>query len=144
MTTAVPIGARVDKWRSVLAVDGVEPIVCMTKSGGAVEAEETRTRAGGGLPERSIGGRTTHESVTVSVTLAGGADPAHYRALRRAVERDARATVTEAPLDADGNVFGPHQLTYSGTIRRVGGLEHDANGSDASTFEVEIATDGAA
>lgn len=139
MTSTIPTGARVDLYSATLTVAGIPgAIPCQQKSGGSKDSEETRNRGGGGLPERSLGGKPTMENITVTVAMQ---EITHetYRRLRALVGA-AAATVTETPLDANGVAFGADQLIGSGTLKRVGGRETDANGSDAATFEVEITT----
>lgn len=135
-TNAIPLGGRVDLWDVVLKVAGLPDIRCRNKTGGAADSEETRERPGGAFPEESLGGRASVENVTVTVSMAI-CTPATYRSLRGLVGR-AVGEVYEVPLDANRVAFGAEALVGRGTLKRVGGLETDANGSDAQTFEVEV------
>lgn len=139
MTATIPVGSRVDLWAVALTIPGHFTVPCQSWSGGAADSEEGRTRPAGGLPEVSIGGRAVMENVTVTLSLASGSGvtPAVHRRLRSLTGRSA-AVVSQTPLDANRVAFGAEQLVCNGTLKRVGPIEADANGSDPTTFEVEI------
>jgi hypothetical protein len=136
MSTSIAVGARADMWAPVLKVAGLIDIRCMTKSGGAADSEEARIRPGGGMAEVSLGGRQMMENITLTVSLSS-VTPATYRALREKVGATA-VSVFEIPLDANGQQIAAEQLVSKGTLKRVGGIDSDANGSDGASFEVEV------
>lgn len=134
---SIAIGARQDMWVPILKIKGVPDIRCLSRSGGAADSEETRIRPAGGLAEISLGGRRTLENITVAVSLSQ-VGPAIWRALRAKVGRATPAAVYTVPLDADGVAFGAEQQVGTGTLKSVGGIDTDANGSDSSSFKVEV------
>lgn len=110
------------------------------KSGGQVEAEDTKFRPGAMQPQVSLGGPIGVENVTVRKL---------YDASARGVVKQLRAmcgkaemTVTYQPLDADGNPSGAPDV-YRGKLMRVTTPDADSNSNDAAQLELECSTHGA-
>lgn len=132
--------SRQDQHLTTVAVDGTDLGVFDTFSGGNVDSEETKYRAGGLQPEVALGGSVTVENVTVGrlYQLDRDHNISHWLMSRAG---KGRVTITRQPLDVDGNVFGrPH--VYTGILKAVTTPDQDSNSSDPSVLELEVSTNG--
>jgi hypothetical protein len=113
--------------------------VCAFKSGGQVEADETKYRPGGMQPQASLGGPVSVENVTIRRLF----DPAMRGLFHTLAGLAGKAsmTVTSQPLDADGNPQGAPQV-YRGILTRVTPPASDANANDAAELELEMSSHG--
>lgn len=109
------------------------------KTGGQVEAQDTKHRPGGMLPEISLGGVVSVENVTVR-KLYDTEMRSLFHQLASQVGK-ASATVSYQPLDADGNPSG-RPTVYRGKLTRLMPPDADAGSNDAALLELEISTDG--
>lgn len=109
-------------------------------SGGVASAEETKYKPGGMRPQRSLGGSSTIDNVTVSRLYELARDHDLVRWLRSRVGK-AQMTVAKQPLDVDGNPWGKPDV-YTGKLQRVTAPDHDSESSSAALFELEISTEG--
>jgi hypothetical protein len=131
---------RKDQRRVTVSVAGFAAGVFDTKTGGAIDSEELKHRSGGMGPQKARGGPITVENVTLTREV----DQAEWALMREHFLRGvgkADVTVTDQPLDVDGNAFG-QPLVYTGKLKRVMPPEHDANAADLAELEIEISTDG--
>lgn len=129
----------VSQTRVTAVVGGINLGVCAFKSGGQIEADETKYRPGSMQPQASLGGPVAIENVTIRRLF----DPAMrglFHTLANMVGK-ADATVTSQPLDADGNPEGRPQV-YRGILTRCTPPESNSNANDAAELELEISTHG--
>lgn len=110
-----------------------------TKSGGQVEAEDTKFKPGGMQPEISLGGVASVENVTIS-KLYDATMRSKFHTLAALVGK-ATMSVAYQPLDADGNPSG-RAIVYSGRLIRVTPPDSDASSNDAAMIEVEMSSAG--
>lgn len=111
------------------------------RSGGRKDSEELKYPPGGMRPEISLGGRSTTENVTVSRNYRLVRDHQDLSGILLAGVGKARMTVTQQPLDLDGNAFGRPSV-WSGTLKSVSLPEHDSESNDAAMVELEMTADG--
>jgi hypothetical protein len=98
-------------------------------------AHPTRYWPGGMAKEVSLGGRQTHENITLSREFDWGRD---LPSLSYLLGRRGKGTVTigQQFLDVDGNAQG-NPLTATGTLKSVQAPDHDSTGNDAAMIELE-------
>jgi hypothetical protein len=106
------------------------------KSGGQMDSEETTYHPGGMADPVSLGGRKNVENL-----CRIGRDWAAIPSLMNAVGK-AKVTVTDQPLDFDGNASGINALTYNGTLKRVTPPDADSEASGPAMIEIEVTVDG--
>jgi hypothetical protein len=111
------------------------------KSGGEVDSEEYKYSPGAMAGTISLGGRKNVGNVTVSRLYRLMRDHTSEHQMLITGVGKARATVSQQPLDVDGNVFGP-PLVLRGTLKRVTPPEVDSESSDAAMVELEITPEG--
>lgn len=132
---------RVDQIRTTAILDGQPLGEFAVRSGGQVTSEETKFRPAAMSAQVSIGGPQTVDNVTISRHFDPLRDGAILRTARARAGRG-RMTISDQPLDTDGNVFGVPVGVWTGTLMRVAGPEPDANSSDPAMLEIEITPDG--
>lgn len=133
--------ARADQRRVTVKVDDIDLGVADTKGGGAVDSEDTKHRPGGMQDERSYGGPVTVENVTATFVLDLDVLWAKVPKLRAKVGKG-KATLTEQPLDVDGNAKGKPDV-YSGVLKAVTPPDYDANATgDVGKLEIEVSVSG--
>lgn len=133
---------REDQFAVTITIDG-EPLGIFDKfDGGETSAEETKYKPGGMQPQKSLGGSSTTDNITVSrlVDNVDREDSALVKRLRPRVGK-AECVASQQPLDIDGNPFGKPDV-FTGKLQRVAGPGHDSEGSGPSLFELEISTEG--
>lgn len=111
------------------------------KSGGQVDSEETTYHPGGLADPVSLGGRRNVENVTLSRLCRIGRDWAAIPSLMNGVGKS-RVTVSDQPLDFDGNAGGVASLTYQGILKRVTPPDADSESSGPAMIEIEVTIDG--
>ncbi|HKV66544.1 MAG TPA: hypothetical protein VJN72_00535 [Gaiellales bacterium] len=126
---------REDTQLVTLRVDDVDFGVFDKKTGGNADSEETKYTPGGMAKEVSLGGRQTHENITLSREFDWGRDGPGVAYL---IGRRGRAAVTigQQFLDIDGNARG-NPITATGTLKSVQVPDHDSSGNDAALLELE-------
>jgi hypothetical protein len=126
---------REDTTLVTLRVDDVDFGVWDKKTGGNADSEETKYWPGGMAKEVSLGGRQTHENITLSREFDWGRD---LPSLGYLLDRRGKAAVTigQQFLDIDGNARG-NPLTGTGTLKSVQAPDHDSSGNDAAMIEIE-------
>lgn len=134
---------REDQWLIHAQVDGVNfpsTFSWTTMSGGDIEAQDTKTRPGGMLPEQSLGGPTTRSDCTVERNY-NSALHAYIVQLENAAGR-ATGRVSYTPLDANGNPSGG-TVTLHGLLKGVKPPDKNANNTGAAflalTFSCQVA-----
>jgi hypothetical protein len=133
--------AREDQRRVTVSVDGVGSLgVFDSKTGGNADSEETKYRPGGMATEISLGGPQTMENVTVGRLFDLFRDLPVLPQLF-AARGKASVTITDQPLDADGNAFGK-PVVYHGKLKAVQMPDHDSNSNDAAKLELECSIAG--
>lgn len=132
--------SRVDQRAVTLAIDGRDFGVWDKKSGGAIDSEGTKYRPGALGAMVALGGPTMVDNVTLQRLYVLERDHAEMPFLQGRVGRG-NCTVTEQPLDVDGNAFG-RPLVYTGKLKRVTPPDIDSESSDAALIELEIDTSG--
>lgn len=110
------------------------------KSGGRVQAEDSKDFPGGMAPQEAFASQATVENVVLT-----GTQKLERRELIRWMRGrvgKADAVATEQPLDADGNASGPGDV-WTGILIRVSTSDVDSSATgDVANFEVEISTNG--
>lgn len=147
MTTLNP--TRADTWNVTVSVEDVtnpnRPMMPLgtwdKKSGGEVDSEEYKYNPGAMAEPISLGGRRQVGNVTVSRNYRLVRDHQNLMAKLIAGAGKARMTVSQQPLDINGNSFG-RPIVYNGTLKRATPPEHDSEGSDAAMIELEMTTEG--
>lgn len=132
---------RQDTWNVGLKVDGNSFGLWDKKTGGEVDSDEVVYWPGGMRPKLSLGGRVTPGNITLQKLFDGVDDHNdRLRLLLKAVGK-APCTVTQRPLDFDGNPYGG-RITWNGRLKRVLIPDVDSEGNSAALIEVEITIEG--
>ena len=134
-------GFRQDQYAITLHVGGNSYGFRDKKTGGELDSEESKYYAGAMSNPLSLGGRRTPGNITLQ-RLFGPQDAQWLDKLYDAVGRQ-KATVTQRPLDKDGNGWGKGPITWNGTLKRVSAPDVDSEGTGASLIEVEVTVDSA-
>ena len=126
---------REDTMLVTLRVDDIDFGVWDKKTGGNADSEESKYNPGGMAKEVSLGGRQTHENITLSREFDWGRD---LPSLGYLIDRRGRASVTigQQFLDIDGNARG-NPVTATGTLKSVQAPDHDSSGNDEALIELE-------
>lgn len=121
-------------------VNGVNYGTFDKMEGAEVDSEELKYSPGGMGAEISLGGRQTFGNITVSRMYDLNRDHAIVDGLM-AIAGKATMSVSMQPLNNERVAVG-RPLTYTGTLKRVGGPDHDSMGNDVSMLELEMTTTG--
>lgn len=113
------------------------------KEGGDVEAETSQVWDGGSLKPENMAGPATTGNVTVSRPYRPAIHGPILKRLAKQVGRH-RTTVSVWDTDPDLGPIGEPVVYADALLVRLARPEADASSSDASTFELEFATDGEA
>lgn len=111
-----------------------------TIGGGDADSSELKYKAGGMVPEVSLGGTPTVANVTVSRLYDYDRDHDLARRLANRVGR-AKIHVRKRPLDPDGVPKGESQ-TYTGILKKVNYPDANSTSSSANMLELEVSTHG--
>lgn len=134
--------ARADQRRVTVVVDDIDLGEMDTRSGGAITAESTKHRPGGMRDEVDYGGPVTIEDL--ELTAVYDLDVIHPKVprLRAKVGKPNSTTVTEQPLDRDGNAKGKPDV-YRGSLVSVAPPDFDANATgDVGKLGVTVSVSG--
>lgn len=132
---------RVDQFAVSVTIDDRPLGIFDVFDGGETDSEETKYKPGGMQPQKSLGGSTTTENVTLRRLYdKDRGDPDLVRWLRTRAGKG-RSVVAKQPLDVDGNPFGKADV-YTGTLKRVAAPGHDSEDSGPALFELEVSTEG--
>jgi hypothetical protein len=110
------------------------------KTGGDLDSTDTVYRPGGMAPPVSLGGPKTSTNITVSRLYRLNRDHQHMARLYRAVGVG-RMTVSQQPLDIEGNVFG-QPIVWSGRLKTVKTPAVDSEAGGAALIELEMTVEG--
>ena len=113
------------------------------KSGGDVEAEASQVWDGGQLKPENMGGPASTTNLTVSRPYRPMIHGPILKRLGKQVGRH-RATVSVWDADVDLGPIGEPIVYADALLVRLVRPEADASSSEASTFELEFATEGEA
>jgi len=126
---------REDTWLITLRVEDIDFGVWDRKTGGNADSEEAKYPPGGMAQEVSLGGRQTHENITLSREFDWGRD---LPSMSYLLTRRGRAVIAigQQALDIDGNARG-NPVTATGTLKSVQMPDHDSSGNDPALVEIE-------
>jgi hypothetical protein len=110
------------------------------RSGGELDSEETTYYPGAMADRISLGGRVVPGNNTLQRLFKGDRDQKQLATLYHCVGK-AKVTVTEQPLDIDGNAYG-HPIVWSGILKKVASPNRDSESNNAALIEIEISTVG--
>lgn len=132
--------SRQDQAQITVTIDGRPLGVFDKRGGGGTDSEETKYRPGGMAPQKSLGGATTTENVTVERLYERERDHELCRWVRTRCGR-ATVVVSEQPLDDDGNPWGT-PLVWRGKLKATNSPERDSEANGAATWTIEVSTEG--
>lgn len=118
-------------------VDGQSIGVFDTRQGGDNVGTEVKHRPGGMGPEKTYVSLSSPTTVTISRVFENARDFELFRRLQAIAGRNRPGSVTEQPLDGDGNAYG-QPLTYSGGFLGVKWGNVDSNSSTARMAELDF------
>lgn len=108
-------------------------------SGGDIDSDDTKYRAGGRAPEESLGGTRTVSNVTLSRLFRIERD---FGVLQRLIDgagvtdvQITRSYLDPSSVAVNSPAYG--NVVYVGKLKAVKQPEHDSNSSDASMVEIE-------
>lgn len=105
------------------------------KTGGDTQAPTAKHRPGGMGPEKAYRTLPTYSDITVSRVLERDRDWELVRTLKGKAG-NAMMTITEQPLDDDGNAWGSPQ-TYQGRLTNVKPGQVDSTSQNVRMFEID-------
>ena len=133
-------GSRQDQFAITLNVNGHDYGFWDKKTGGELDSDEVKYYPGATDQSVSLGGRVNPGNVTLQRLYDRTDDDPYIQLLFNAVGKGS-ATVTQRPIDADGNLFG-RRITWLGTLKRITVPDVDSEGTAAALLEVEITVAG--
>lgn len=136
----MPTPSRQDTYSVSVSLNGKSLGVFDKMSGGELDSEVSKYRAGGLAPETVLGGPTTVSDITVSRIYSLDVDHSINLPKLKAAVGSGRVTVTRQPLDADGNRYG-RAVVYTGILKKVGLPDVDSQSNDPGMLELEVACD---
>jgi hypothetical protein len=132
---------RQDQWLNSVTIDGKDWGVWDTLAGGGVTATETKYKPGGMAPQKSLGGSTAVDNLTLGRLLETKDEWTGIRDLMAHRCGKAEVTVSRTPLDVDGNKFGD-PLVYNGLLLTVAPGDTDSNSESAQVWQITVSTHG--
>lgn len=134
-------GTRQDTWVVRLSIGGNHFGIWDKKTGGELDSDEVVYYPGGMLPKLSLGGRVMPGNITLQKLYDGVDDhKEHIGLLMRGVGKW-DATVTQRPLDLNGQPYGK-AIQWKGKLKRVLVPDVDSEATSAAMLEVEITVEG--
>jgi hypothetical protein len=130
--------SRSDQSLVSLSINGTDFGTWDHLTGGDKDSDDLKYHPGGMAPEKSLGGRSTVNNVTLERLY----DEATHDAIGVILDSVGKAecVCTKQPLDEDRNPYGK-PLVYTGRLKRCGPPEHDSDGTPAaSKLQVEISS----
>ena len=106
------------------------------KTGGAIDSEDYKYKAGGMVPQESLGGTRTIDDVTLTRLYRHERDHLRFQKLISWTGR-AECIVSQFILDIDGNVFGG-PIVWRGKLKTTTPPEHDSESTDPAFVELVI------
>jgi len=110
------------------------------RSGGELDSEETTYYPGNMSDRISLGGRVVPGNNTLQRLFAGDRDQRQLATLYKCVGK-AAVTITEQPLDRDGNAYG-NPIVWTGTLKKVASPNRDSESNNPALIEIEVSTEG--
>lgn len=124
-----------------VSIDGLGPLGTFDKkTGGKTTGEGRQYRPGGMASAEALGGVKANEPIAVERRYKFDRDHPLMAQLRAAVNKK-RATITDQPLDEDGNVFLTDPEVFTGVLTGVKGPDHDSESTDVGMLELEFELD---
>ena len=123
-------------YQVTVSVDGKPLGVWDTRSGGDTDSDIGSKNTGEG--RKLYHGRPNYADLTVSRDFERERDHELSRTLERRAGR-APMTVSEQPLDEDGNAWGKPKV-WTGKLKSVNTGEYDADSGDPRTLELTMVT----
>lgn len=133
-------GTRQDTFVVRLTIGGVSFGVWDKKSGGELDSDTTLYYPGNMRDAQDLGGRATPGAITLSRNYDRFDDHDRVNAYLAGAGK-AKCTVTQTPLDEDGNEHGK-SIVWNGRLKRVLPPDVDSESSSAAMIEVEIIVRG--
>lgn len=125
-----------------VVVDGQPLGVWDTRTGGDVDSEISKRRPGGSRRQKSYPGLST----TSDVTVTRGFERERDHELARTLEKRAglaAASVSEQPLDDEGNAWGKPK-TWTGKLKSVNTGDYDSDSSEPRMIQLVIVAEDVA
>lgn len=110
------------------------------RSGGELDSEETTYYPGAMADRISLGGRVVPGNNTLQRLFKGDRDQKQLATLYKCVGR-AEVTITEQPMDVDGNAYG-NPIVWTGILKKVASPNRDSESNNPALIEIEISTTG--
>jgi hypothetical protein len=133
-------GSRQDQFALTLNVDGHDYGFWDKKTGGELDSDEVKYYPGATDQSVSLGGRLVPGNVTLQRLYDRVDDHPHIGLLLGQVGKK-QATITQRPLDSDGNLMGA-RIVWNGTLKRVLIPDVDSEATGAALLEIEITVAG--
>jgi hypothetical protein len=133
---ALETAASEQNFLLTVVVDGQSLGTFDSFSGGDATAKSIKHRPGGMGPEVNYASLPVFSALTVSRVLEPARDWELIRTLNQKAGR-VNASMTEQPLDADGNPWGNPKV-YSGAFRGVKPGKVDSTSDNLRMFEVDL------
>lgn len=109
------------------------------KSGGEIDSDQYKYKAGGMVPQISLGGTRTIGDLTISRLYRQERDHDWAQDLINWAGK-AVVTVTQHFLDVDGNE-GEKQIVWVGVLKTVTFPDHDSESTDPAMIEIVVSPD---
>lgn len=119
-----------------VVVDGTSLGTWDTYSGGEPMAKEVTHRPGGMGPEQAYASLPTYNTLSISRVLVPSRDWELIRSLTAKAGR-VNASMTEQPLDADGNAWGKPTV-YTGSFLGIKPGKADSTSDSLRMVEIDI------
>lgn len=136
---ALEIAATEQNYLLTLVVNGKSLGTFDSFSGGDASAKSVKHRPGGMGPEKSYASLPSYTDLTISRVLEPSRDWELVRQLTQIAGR-VDASMTEQPLDADGNPWGSPKV-YTGQFLGVKPGKVDSTSDALRMFEVDMSVD---
>src|SRR5262245_35114024 len=135
-------GARQDMFAITLHVEGHPNLQGYwdKKTGGEIDSDEVKYYPGASYKPVSLGGRIVPGNITLQRLFDRDDDYPFLQGLIDSVGK-ARASVTQRPLDLNGNLFGDTRVEWTGIVKRVLIPDVDSESTSAALIEIEISID---
>lgn len=130
--------SRQDQYNVTVTVDTTQLGTFDKMTGGELDSEELKYKAGGMVPEISLGGSESVSNITLQRLYRLDRDLPLLPFLKSRVGKGA-VTVSKQSLDVDGNPFGT-PLIYNGKLKKVSPPEVNSEGANAALLELEISS----
>lgn len=134
-------GTRQDTWVIRLTINGVSFGVWDKKTGGEIDSDDIKYYPGGMAPPIMLGGKVTTGNVTLQRLYDRIDDHGKISTLINAAGRGT-ITISQKPMDIDGNEGGGRAIVYTGVLKRVSPPDIDSESTTAALYEIEATING--